>query len=182
MTMLHALNLYSDVYQLFLNKTGLGEEWSNPLILRGFKKCYYNVKADISAFLYFSNIKKPSSSPCHKPRAVQWQLSSVISSYAGVFQKIQPSHWVKGLSKYNISPPFILAATQQSIIGSFSFWRGGNLRRVVWRFMIGRIDPLKSSYNLWGATVNHSTASPREYSDYRVGLSVSPAVTHVEPQ
>ena len=63
--------------------------------------------------------------PVLKARAVQWELSSVISSYAGVFQKIQSSHWVKGLSKYGISPPFILAATQDSIVGSFSFWRGG---------------------------------------------------------
>lgn len=34
------------------------------------------------------------------------------------------SHRVKGLSKYNISRPLIMAATQESLIGSFSFWRG----------------------------------------------------------
>lgn len=79
----------------------------------------------MSLFLCFPNIKKSSSSSSAEARAVEWGLSPVMSSYAGVFQKIQPSHRVKGLSKYGTFSAFIMAATQESVIGSFSFWRGG---------------------------------------------------------
>lgn len=81
--------------------------------------------ADVSLFLCFPNRKNSSSSPSNEASTVEWGLSPVISSYAGVFRKIQPSRWVKGLSKYGTFSPFITAATQESVIGSYSFWRGG---------------------------------------------------------
>ena len=129
----------------------------------------FDVGADVSPLCYFPNKRESSSSPSSEARAVEWGLTS------------------EGMVLVNTaSAPLTMAATQESMTGSFSFWRGGRFKESSLWIHAWKGRPLKElMWFMMGSSPGllvTTACLPGRARWHQACLSGLPAVTHREPR